>query len=203
MRLRERPIPNIDSDDEEEIAVQNNIQNDDEEEITIQNTIQNGTGIIHNDYQIPIGQNDEDGNQSNGASDWENNVDLNLEQVLVQNDNSGPGGDNSVEIKEEIWDPIAITEADAAELSRVLNANDSEGDLVIPNDNNSCAPNGELNDPESDADNSESDDSIVWENPEVVVLKPSMYTEDALPKRENDPVSGEMPFAEKVSNPTT
>lgn len=128
---------------------------------------------------------------------------MNLEQVLVQNDNSGPDGNNSVEIKEETWDPIAITEADAAELSRVLNTNDSEGDLVIPNDNNSCAPNGELNDPESSADSAESDDSIVRENPEVVVPKPLMYTEDALPKRENDSVSGEMPFAEKVSYPTT
>lgn len=118
---------------------------------------------------------------------------MGLEQVLVL----GPDGENVVEFKEEIADPIAITEADAAELNRFLNANDSDGDLVIQNDN-SCASNGEMNHPESEA---ESDDSIVWENPEVVLPKPSMYTEDALPKRENDLVSGDMPFAEKVRFP--
>lgn len=146
---------------------------------------------------MPIGHNNDDGNQANGVNDQEddNHVELGLEQVLVQNDNPGLDGDNVVEIKEEVADPIAITEADAAELSRVLNADDSEGDLVIPNDN-SCTSNGENSGPESEA---ESEDSIVWENPEVVVPKPSMYTEDELPKRENDPVSGDMPFAEKVS----
>lgn len=182
VRLREQPIPNIGSEDEGDIGDQN--------------IIQNGIGIVdRNEHQMPIEQNIEDENQANGVYEQEEFVELGLEQILVQNET----GDNVVEIKEEFADPIAITEADAAELSRFLNANDSDGDLVIPNDSSSCALNDEVNNSESE---NESDDSIVWENPEAVVPKPTMYTEDALPKRENDPVSGDMPFAEKVSDPT-
>lgn len=230
VRLREQPIPNINSDDEEEIVHQNhvanegNVENQNAEHLVQQIDI-NGFGnqqpvnaseeieheIAENLFQ-QNDMNDVDGQQQvnasgeterqnaenlaeqndmNGSNDQQQLDDLGLVTILVQNCNSEEDEDN-LDVKQEIQDPITLTEADAAEMSRILAANDS--DLADEN-SDVCASNGKM----PDAENSDSEDSIIWENPSFDVPMPSKCTIDAMPKRENDAISGNMAFSERVS----
>lgn len=165
-RLTEKPLPNIDSDgDQDENAIENQVQNDENTE--------NLVGLeLNPDIDI-----------ENGGPN------ANIEQVLLLNDDLIL---NTNVIKEEM-DPIAISEEDAAELSRILN---EDSILSDENDSSELSYNGQK---DANTNHSDSEDeAIIWEKTDIAFPMPAKCTEDIMPKRENDPISGEIPFAEKV-----
>lgn len=109
-----------------------------------------------------------------------------IEQVLIENQESASIDDISISIKEESIDQIAITEADAAELNRIL----GEANESISSDENGVL--------DTSANNDSDDDDIFWLEPNAVIPMPAKCTEDVMPKRESDRVLGNLPFSEKV-----
>lgn len=157
-----------------------NIDSDDDQD---ENAIENQGRIDQNNENLDDLELDQDNTIENG------DLNANLEHVLLSNENLNL---NTDDIKEEM-DPIGISEEDAAQLSRILNE-----DSICSDENNASASNDNdeenVNSNHSDSEN----EAIIWENTQLAFPMPAKCTEDIIPKRENDRISGNMPFAEKV-----
>lgn len=187
--MRERPIPNIGSDDDnvENIVIQPEPIIEKENDQNVPNTSNgNSENMLPPFDELFCDQATENSGQNN--QEEPNNVEI--EHVLVENQESAFIDENSVCIKEETIDPIAITEGDAAELNRIIGeANES----LSPDEN------GDLDTPVENDDYNSDDNAIIWVDLNTVFPKPAKCTEDVMPKRENDRISGNLPFSEKVS----
>lgn len=202
-RLHERPIPNLDSDDgENAIEDPQTVCNAENIEFAVEFGIGLPTQAVNNENPRTNRdiESDENGelavelespNQAVGQNlgTEQQEVIANIEEVSIPNNDLTA---DSVEIKEEEIDPIAITEEDAAELSRILGG---EQDSISSHGNdNTYASNANG---EADVN---TDDDIIWENPKACVPMPAKCTAEAMPKRENDIISGNLSFSERVSS---
>lgn len=183
-RLHERPIPNIYSDDDDDNENHNHVDGaNDIPQLEETNEIQNA--VVDNDEDID--SNDED----NGREI------LPLEQVLLVEQE--PNEFDNI-VKEE-FDPITITSVMEIELNRVLgdDSDDSNG-LTEDEIQNAAANDGIFDQRENHNEREQSDDGeIVWEKPNDKLPMPMKCTQDVLTKKEDDPVSGSLPYATKVN----
>lgn len=115
-----------------------------------------------------------------------------FEEVLVANNNLLQDAVIEIAVKQEN-DPVGISSAIEAELIHVLDDANEEEDTEA----NNWDENGEKDPFDSE------EDTIVWTDLDTKVGFPMPIDcaddADALPKQENDRISGNLPFAVKVS----
>lgn len=150
-------------------------------------------------------QNEDNGQNANVENDGHDSNDegheiLPLEQVLFEEQDTVQNELDNIIVKEE-FDPITITSGMENELNRVL-YDDSDDSNDVDNDEtqNMAINDGIFDQRENHEEQEQSDDGeIVWENPNDKLPMPMKCTQDVLTKKEDDPVSGSLPYATKVN----